>query len=47
MKQDLTNFAKASVPAVSDQRALSLVSPRPRLETDYAAEHHCSFWSTV
>jgi para-nitrobenzyl esterase len=54
MKQDWTNFAKASVPALgwprftaSDQRALSLVPPRPQLETDYAAAHHCSFWSTV
>jgi para-nitrobenzyl esterase len=54
MKQDWTNFAKAGVPAsgwpgfaASDQRALSLVPPRPQLETDYAAEHHCSFWSTV
>jgi para-nitrobenzyl esterase len=54
MKQDWTNFAKASVPAsgwprftASDQRALSLVPPRPQLETDYAAEHHCSFWSTA
>jgi para-nitrobenzyl esterase len=54
MKQDWTNFAKAGVPAdgwprftASDQRALSLVPPRPQPETDYAAEHHCSFWSTV
>jgi para-nitrobenzyl esterase len=54
MKQDWTNFAKAGVPAsgwprftASDQRALSLVPPRPQLETDYAAEHHCSFWSTA
>jgi para-nitrobenzyl esterase len=54
MKQDWTNFAKAGVPAsgwpsftASDQRALSLVPPRPQLETDYAAEHHCSFWSGV
>jgi para-nitrobenzyl esterase len=54
MKQDWTNFAKVGVPAsgwprftASDQRALSLVPPRPQLETDYAAEHHCSFWSTV
>jgi para-nitrobenzyl esterase len=53
MKQDWTNFAKAGVPAVdwprftaSDQRALSLVPPRPQLETNYATEHHCSFWST-
>jgi hypothetical protein len=21
--------------------------PRPQQETNYAAEHHCSFWSTV
>jgi para-nitrobenzyl esterase len=54
MKQDWTNFAKAGVPAIgwprftaSDQRALSLAPPRPQLETDYATEHHCSFWSTV
>jgi para-nitrobenzyl esterase len=54
MKQDWTNFAKAGVPAsgwpiftASDQQALSLVPPRPQLETDYAAEHHCSFWGTV
>ncbi|MGH3297892.1 MAG: carboxylesterase/lipase family protein [Trebonia sp.] len=54
MKQDWTNFAKAGVPAsgwpgftASEQRALSLVPPRPQLETDYAGEHHCSFWSTV
>jgi para-nitrobenzyl esterase len=54
MKQDWTNFAKTSAPAsgwprftASAQRALSLVPPRPQLQTDYAAEHHCSFWSTV
>jgi para-nitrobenzyl esterase len=54
MRQDWTNFAKSGVPAIgwprftaSDQRALSLVPPRPQLETNYAAEHHCSFWSTV
>jgi para-nitrobenzyl esterase len=54
MKQDWTNFAKAGVPAsgwprftASDQRALSLVPPSPQLETNYAAEHHCSFWNTV
>jgi hypothetical protein len=31
----------------SDQQALSLVPPRPHLETGYATEHHCSLWSTV
>ena len=25
---------------------LSLVPPRPELETDFAARHHCSFWAT-
>jgi para-nitrobenzyl esterase len=24
---------------------LSLVSPRPQAETDYAARHHCAFWA--
>jgi para-nitrobenzyl esterase len=24
---------------------LSLVTPQPRLETDFAARHHCSFWA--
>ena len=54
MKQDWTNFAKAGIPAsgwpsftATDQQALSLIPPSPRLETDYAAEHYCSFWSTV
>jgi para-nitrobenzyl esterase len=54
MKQDWTNFAKAGTPAsswprftASDQRALSLIPPSPQLETNYAAEHHCSFWSTA
>jgi para-nitrobenzyl esterase len=54
MKQEWANFAKAGVPGsgwpgftASDQQALSLVPPHPQLETDYAAEHHCSFWSTV
>ena len=51
MKRDWTNLAKTGAPAtgwprfaVTDQRTLSLVPPIPRLESDYAAEHHCSFW---
>jgi para-nitrobenzyl esterase len=51
MKRYWTNFAKTGVPATgwpqfatADQQAMSLVPPRPQLETDYAAEHHCSFW---
>jgi carboxylesterase type B len=26
---------------------LSLVPPRPRVETNYAAEHQCGFWAAV
>jgi hypothetical protein len=26
---------------------LSLVPPRPQVETDYAAEHQCGFWAAV
>ena len=24
---------------------LSLVAPQPQVETDFAAQHHCSFWA--
>ncbi|MGD0558636.1 MAG: carboxylesterase/lipase family protein [Streptosporangiaceae bacterium] len=51
MKRYWTNFATTGAPAASwpqfaatDQQVLSLVPPRPRVETDYATEHHCSFW---
>jgi para-nitrobenzyl esterase len=52
MQRDWTNFAKTGVPAAAwpefvtaDQQTLSLVPPRPQLETDYSAEHNCSsFW---
>ncbi|MGH3261811.1 MAG: carboxylesterase family protein, partial [Trebonia sp.] len=51
MRRDWTNLAKTGVPAAgwtrfaaTDQQTLSLVPPAPRLETNYAAEHHCSFW---
>ena len=51
MKRDWTDLAKTGAPAAgwprfaaTDQRTLSLVLPTPRLESDYAAEHHCSFW---
>jgi para-nitrobenzyl esterase len=26
-------------------QVLSLVPPRPQVETDYASRHHCAFWS--
>jgi para-nitrobenzyl esterase len=42
------NPATAAVPwtAFGDgAQVLSLVPPRPQLETDFAASHHCSFWA--
>jgi hypothetical protein len=27
------------------QQMLSLVPPRPQVETGFAAEHHCAFWA--
>jgi para-nitrobenzyl esterase len=51
MKQDWTTMAKAGVPAAgwprfssASQRMLSLVPPRPQLETNFSAQHQCSFW---
>jgi para-nitrobenzyl esterase len=48
MQRYWTNFARSGAPwpefAATGQQVLSLVPPRPRLETDYAAEHNCSFW---
>jgi para-nitrobenzyl esterase len=52
MKQDWTNLAKTGIPAAgwprfagTSQRMLSLVPPTPRVETDFAAQHHCAFWA--
>ena len=55
MKQDWTNFARQGSPSAptwpgfgsASQRMLSLVPPRPQLETDFAAEHHCAFWAAA
>jgi para-nitrobenzyl esterase len=54
MKRDWTDLAKTGVPSASWPRysaaggpVESLISPLPQVETDYAAEHHCSFWSKV
>ena len=51
MKQDWTTMAKAGVPAAgwprftsASQRMLSLVPPRPRVETNFSAQHQCAFW---
>jgi para-nitrobenzyl esterase len=54
MKRDWTNLAKFGVPgarwplftAVS-QQTLSLVPPRPQVETDFAAQHRCAFWAAA
>jgi para-nitrobenzyl esterase len=52
MKQDWTNLAKTGIPATgwpkftaTSQQMLSLVPPTPRVETDFAAQHHCAFWA--
>ena len=31
----------------TSQQMLSLVPPRPRVETGFAAEHHCAFWAAA
>jgi para-nitrobenzyl esterase len=48
-----TDFAEDGTPGratwprfePATQRLLSLVPPRPRVETDFAAVHNCDFWS--
>jgi para-nitrobenzyl esterase len=54
MKRDWTNFAKTGVPSRSWSEftpgspvALSLIPPRPQLETSFATDHQCAFWSSV
>jgi para-nitrobenzyl esterase len=51
MKQDWTTMARAGVPAAgwprfssAGQRMLSLVPPRPQVETNFSAQHQCAFW---
>jgi para-nitrobenzyl esterase len=57
MKQYWANFARHRSPATAAEppwprfdgashQVLSLVPPRPRVETSLAAEHHCAFWAT-
>ena len=29
-----------------DGRGISLVTPQPQLDTEFAARHHCAFWAT-
>jgi para-nitrobenzyl esterase len=56
MKRYWTDFARRGSPASSagprwpqfdgtGQLMLSLVPPRPQVETGFAAEHHCGFWA--
>ena len=56
MQQDWTSFAARGFPSSftgprwprfdsTSQRILSLIPPRPRVETGFAAEHHCAFWA--
>ncbi len=54
MQRDWTNLARFGRPGFgwprftsSHPRWLSLVPPRPQLETDFAAEHHCAFWAAA
>jgi para-nitrobenzyl esterase len=56
MKQYWTNLAKTGTPSSfaepwwprfdgASQQMLSLIPPRPQIETGFAAEHHCAFWA--
>jgi para-nitrobenzyl esterase len=56
MKQYWTDLAKTGSPNSlaepwwprfdrTSQQLLSLVPPRPGVETGFAAEHHCAFWA--
>jgi para-nitrobenzyl esterase len=55
MKRYWTDFAKRGSPSSfavprwpgfgAGQQVLSLVPPRPQVETGFAAEHHCAFWA--
>jgi para-nitrobenzyl esterase len=52
MQQDWTDLAWRGFPALgwprftsAGPRWESLVPPRPQVETDFSAEHHCGFWS--
>ena len=56
MRAAWANFAASGSPATAagpwpsfgganSARMLSLVPPRPQIETDFAARHHCAFWA--
>jgi para-nitrobenzyl esterase len=54
MRAAWASFAASGNPSTADvpwpafdadsMQMLSLVTPRPRVETDFAARHHCAFW---
>jgi para-nitrobenzyl esterase len=56
MQQEWTSFAKSGVPSAAGatawprfvpagQQMLSLVPPKPRIESDFATEHDCGLWA--
>jgi para-nitrobenzyl esterase len=56
MRSAWTSFAETGVPSLlaggswmrfttASQLMLSLIPPQPQPESDFAAEHHCSFWA--
>jgi para-nitrobenzyl esterase len=58
MQSYWTNFAARGVPSSTGQpmwpafnshtqQMLSLAPPQPQVETDFAAEHNCTFWSSA
>jgi para-nitrobenzyl esterase len=57
MKHYWSNFAARGVPSAAGQqrwpafnthshRMISLIPPRPQIETDFSAAHHCGFWAS-
>jgi para-nitrobenzyl esterase len=55
MRAAWASFAASGNPSTADvpwpafgadsAQVLSLVPPRPQVETDFAARHHCAFWA--
>ena len=55
MRAAWASFAASGNPSTADvpwpafdadsMQMLSLVPPRPQVETDFAARHHCAFWA--
>jgi para-nitrobenzyl esterase len=56
MQRDWTTFARFGAPSFgaawprftpTGLQALSLVPPRPQVETDFVTEHQCAFWASL